>query len=98
MNHFNASVVIANDDDRAATHMSAQIIAGLLDLALMPKIEPGHAKDILQFKLEDFRIGIYSAVDAGGLDVFFDLLGQLSGHWSLRIYSARAAKALNDTG
>jgi hypothetical protein len=47
VNHFNALVVVANDNHRATTHVGTKIVAALLDLALVSEIEPSHAKDVL---------------------------------------------------
>jgi hypothetical protein len=57
---------VAHDDNRLAGDLRAEEVADIPDLALVPDIDPGGTEDALKLKLEDRRIGIETAMNAGG--------------------------------
>jgi hypothetical protein len=58
---------IPHDHQRLARDARAEIVAGLLDLALVPYIDPGGREDARHFQFENVRIGVDAAMHARGL-------------------------------
>src|SRR6266567_7499076 len=68
VDHTHRSLVIAHQNDRLAPHVRGEIIAGLFDLALVPDIEPGGAKDAFHLEVEGGGTGVEPTVHAPGRD------------------------------
>ncbi len=55
-------------------HARGEVVAGVLDLALVAEHQPGAAEDARHLEREDFRVGVHAAVHAVGLHQHGELL------------------------
>ena len=66
VDHMHRPLRIAHQNDGLAPHAGREIVARVLDLALVPDIEPSRAEDALHLQLEDTGIGVDPPVHATG--------------------------------
>jgi hypothetical protein len=68
VDHPHRALFVAHQNDGLAAHARGKIVARLLDLTLVPYINPRGAEDAVHLQLEDGRIGVDAAVHASGRD------------------------------
>jgi len=68
VDHPHRALLVAHQNDGLAAHARGKIVARLLNLTLVPHINPRGAEDAVHFQLEDGGIGVDAAVHASGRD------------------------------